>query len=115
MKYLIKIQEENNSKLTKDFKKYIERQEIKGISDLTQLREAPKKGEMSTGKLLNVFSVVLEKLNNPLIELIKCLSSYANLFKTSFVFEKSNGEKLVIDGKLSEKALLKLVKEFKSK
>ncbi len=115
MKYLIALQDKNNAKITNDFKKYIERQPIQGISEFSQVRSESKDGEMSTGKLLNVFSIVLEKLNNPLVEVIKCISNYANLFKTSFTFEKPDGEKLVIDGKLSEEALIKLIKEFKSK
>lgn len=96
-----------------NFNGYLSRQKLEGVDHFKQIQHAVKEGEMSAGALTNVFSVILDKLGDPIVEVIKCLSAYSKLFKSNITIENSNGDKLTIDGKLDAKELIKVIQEFK--
>ena len=75
-------------------------------------RNPVKKGQMSSGFIAGL-TAIIESVNAPLVELVKCLQEYVKLYKSEIKLTNENGKTLEINSKyLSADDFDKLVNSF---
>ncbi len=72
-------------------------------------RSAINEGEMSTGAIIGL-SAILESFQTPLVELIKALGNYADIFKSEVSLKTSDGAEITIkSSKLTKENIQQMV------
>lgn len=99
-----------------DFKNYLSRQRIEGLRNCEVKQNPSKEGEMAVGSVTQIFTGIIDSLNAPLVELVKCLSEYVKLFKTEIKLKNENGvEVSITSAKLSKEEIKNIVEKFITK
>lgn len=65
-----------------DLKNLIEKTSINGVEKLQIMRSEHNLGHMGIGDIINSLTAVVEAAEKPLVELIKCLQSFVDNYRT---------------------------------
>jgi len=91
----------------------LEGSEIEGLAEVQVKQREGNIGEMGIGEITNSLEAIIKAAGAPLTELVKCLQTFIESFKTSLKIKCPNGMEFSIDSKyLNEKGIPKLVKEL---
>ena len=101
-----------NSESLQHLLKYLETHIFSDEITLDAGKSVQEDGAMSTGIVSSIVAIV-NSVNEPLVELVKCLQEYIKLFKSEITITNSKGEKLAINSKhLESNDFISLVEKF---
>ena len=110
MELHILLPDENSAKAAIHLKDFIDSSYINGVEKTEVNRLSPVAGEMSAGNLLGSITMIIQAAQKPLVELIKCLQKYVDIYTTTVTIPTEHGPiKLKHGRSMSAKELEELV------